>query len=108
GFRVPEGVQVARTLDEVLAYHRSWAERRDALDYEIDGVVIKLNDLDDRADLGTTSHHPRWALAYKFEPRKEVTRVERIAVSVGRTGVLTPVALLLPVQVGGVTIARAS
>ena len=108
GFRVPEKVTLATTLEEVLAYHRSWAELRDELDYEIDGVVVKLDDLDERADMGTTSHHPRWALAYKFEPRKEVTRVERIAVSVGRTGVLTPVALLLPVQVGGVTIARAS
>ena len=108
GFRVPAGVEVMGTLEEVLAYHRSWAERRDDLDYEIDGVVIKLNDLDDRADMGTTAHHPRGALAYKFESRKEVTRVERIAVSVGRTGVLTPVALLIPVQVGGVTISRAS
>ena len=108
GFRVPEKVATATTLEEVLAYHRSWAELRDELNYEIDGVVVKLDDLDERADMGTTSHHPRWALAYKFEPRKEVTRVERIAVSVGRTGVLTPVALLLPVQVGGVTIARAS
>ena len=108
GFRVPEDMGVTGVFDDVLAYHRFWAERRDELDYEIDGVVIKLNALDDRADMGTTSHHPRWALAYKFEPRKEVTRVERIAVSVGRTGVLTPVALLLPVQVGGVTIARAS
>lgn len=108
GFRVPEGGTVATSVGEVLAYHRGWAARRDTLDYEIDGVVIKLDDLDGRADLGTTSHHPRWALAYKFEPRSEVTRVERIAVSVGRTGVLTPVGLLLPVQVGGVTIARAS
>lgn len=108
GFRVPERVERVATLDEVLAYHRSWAEARDGLDYEIDGVVVKLDDLDQRADLGMTSHHPRWALAYKFEPRKEITRVERIAVSVGRTGVLTPVALLLPVQVGGVTISRAS
>jgi DNA ligase (NAD+) len=108
GFKVPERVERAETIEEVLAYHRGWAERRDDLDYEIDGVVIKLDDFDARADMGTTSHHPRWALAYKFEPRKEVTRVEKIVVSVGRTGVLTPVALLLPVQVGGVTISRAS
>jgi DNA ligase (NAD+) len=108
GFRVPDRVTVCGSLEDVLEYHRSWAAQRDDLDYEIDGVVIKLDDLDDRADMGTTSHHPRWAIAYKFEPRKEVTRVERIAVSVGRTGVLTPVALLLPVQVGGVTISRAS
>jgi DNA ligase (NAD+) len=108
GFRVPEGVETVDSLEAILEYHARWGERRDRLDYEIDGVVIKLDDLEARADLGSTSHHPRWALAYKFEPRKEVTRVERIAVSVGRTGVLTPVALLLPVVVGGVTIARAS
>jgi DNA ligase (NAD+) len=71
-------------------------------------VVIKLDHLDSRADLGATSHHPRWALAYKFEPRREITRVEKIAVSVGRTGKLTPVALLRPVEVGGVTVSRAS
>ena len=108
GFRVPDDMSVVESLEDVLDFHRRWTQVRDELDYEIDGIVIKLNELDARADLGATSHHPRWALAYKFEPRKEVTRVERIGVSVGRTGVLTPVALLRPVQVGGVTIARAS
>ena len=72
GFKVPEEMTVVRTLDEVIEYHRRWAERRDDLKYEIDGVVVKLNDLDDRSDLGMTSHHPRWAIAFKFEPRKEV------------------------------------
>jgi DNA ligase (NAD+) len=108
GFRVPDDMSVVESLEEVLNFHRRWDQARDGLDYEIDGIVIKLNELDARADLGSTSHHPRWALAYKFESRKELTRVERIIVSVGRTGVLTPVALLRPVQVGGVTIARAS
>jgi DNA ligase (NAD+) len=108
GFRVPDAVEIADSYEGIREYHRRWGEQRDTLDYEIDGVVVKLDDHESRADLGMTSHHPRWALAYKFEPRKEVTRVERIAVSVGRTGVLTPVALLLPVVVGGVTIARAS
>ncbi len=108
GFRTPERVRIAEDVDQIVAYHAAFADDRDDLDYEIDGVVIKLDDLDARADLGATSHHPRWAMAFKFEPRKEVTRVERIAISVGRTGVLTPVALLLPVQVGGVTISRAS
>jgi DNA ligase (NAD+) len=108
GFRTPERVTVVDDVERIVEYHRAFDEERDDLDYEIDGVVVKLDDLDARADLGSTSHHPRWALAYKFEPRKEVTRVERIVVSVGRTGVLTPVALLLPVQVGGVTISRAS
>jgi DNA ligase (NAD+) len=108
GFRLPDRVECVRSVDEVLAYHAGFHRDRDFLDYEIDGVVVKLNDLDERVDLGMTSHHPRWAIAFKFEPRKEVTRLDRIAISVGRTGVLTPVALLLPVEVGGVTVSRAS
>jgi DNA ligase (NAD+) len=108
GFKTPPQVGTAATVEEILAYHASFDGARDELDYEIDGVVVKLDDLAARARMGTTSHHPRWALAYKFEPRKEVTRIEKIAVSVGRTGVLTPVALLRPVVVGGVTISRAS
>jgi len=70
--------------------------------------VIKLDDLALRPRLGVTSHHPRWAIAFKFEPRAEVTRVQEITVQVGRTGVLTPVALLRPVEVGGVTVSRAT
>ena len=108
GFRTPERVTLAATVEEILEYHGAYAADRDDLDYEIDGVVIKVDHLDARADLGATSHHPRWALAYKFEPRKEITRIEKIAVSVGRTGKLTPVALLRPVEVGGVTVSRAS
>lgn len=108
GFRVPERIEAVSTVEEILEYHRAFEADRDDLDYEIDGVVIKLDDLETREEMGATSHHPRWAMALKFEPRKEVTRVERIAISVGRTGVLTPVALMRPVQVGGVTISRAS
>jgi DNA ligase (NAD+) len=108
GFRVPERVQVARSVEDIIAYHGAFASDRDHLDYEIDGVVIKLDDIAAREELGMTSHHPRWALAYKFEPRREVTRIEKIGLQVGRTGVLTPVAFLRPVLVGGVTIARAS
>lgn len=108
GLKVPERIRLATSLEEVLDYHRAYEQDRDGLDYEIDGIVIKINDLEAREDLGMTSRHPRWALAYKFEPRKEVTRIERIAVQVGRTGVLTPVALLLPVEVGGVTVSRAT
>ena len=89
-------------------YHRAFDADRESLDYEIDGVVVKLDALGPRIRLGSTSHHPRWAIAFKFEPRKEVTRIDRILVSVGRTGVLTPVALLRPVEVGGVTVSRAS
>jgi DNA ligase (NAD+) len=108
GFKTPERVMTVEGLEEILAYHQAFFRDRDDLDYEIDGIVIKLNDLQAREAMGVTSRHPRWALAFKFEPRKEVTRIERIAVSVGRTGVLTPVALLRPVEVGGVTVSRAS
>ncbi|NIP57277.1 MAG: NAD-dependent DNA ligase LigA, partial [Gemmatimonadetes bacterium] len=108
GFKLPEGIDTAEDLGGIEAYHERWAERRDDLDFEVDGVVIKADDLALRQRMGATSAHPRWALAYKFEPRKEVTRVEEIAVSVGRTGVLTPVALMRPVDVGGVTVARAT
>jgi DNA ligase (NAD+) len=108
GFKVPERVRLVSTVEEVIAYHAEYVRDRDELDYEIDGVVIKLNDLDARADLGVTSKHPRWALAFKFEPRREITRIEAIAVQPGRTGVLTPVALLRPVEVGGVTVSKAS
>ena len=108
GFRVPAPLAVAAHADEVLAYRERLAARRDRLDYEIDGIVIKVDDLEARRRLGATSHHPRWALAYKFAPRTEVTRIEAIVVQVGRTGVLTPVALLRPVDVSGVTVSRAT
>ena len=108
GFLVPERVEVVDDIEGIVAFHQAYEQARDDLDYEIDGVVIKLNPLAPRQGLGSTSHHPRWAMAYKFEPRKEVTRIDKIFVSVGRTGVLTPVALLRPVEVGGVTVSRAS
>jgi DNA ligase (NAD+) len=108
GFKLPDRIELAESVADVVAYHANYGRDRDDLDYEIDGVVIKLNDLAERGDLGATSHHPRWAMALKYEPRKEVTRIERIAVSVGRTGKLTPVALLRPVVVGGVTVSRAT
>ncbi len=108
GFRVPERIETASTVDEILAYHAAFEEDRDDLDYEIDGVVIKLDDLAARRAMGATSHHPRWAMAFKFPPRQEVTVIERIDIQVGRTGVLTPVAWLRPVVVGGVTVSRAS
>lgn len=108
GLRTPTPIGFARELGEVVAYHSKLAARRDQLDYGIDGIVLKVDRLALRDRLGATSRHPRWALAYKFEPRREVTRIEEIVVQVGRTGVLTPVALLQPVEVGGVTVARAT
>ena len=108
GFTIPERVTVAHTRDDVERYHHTLATLREDLDYEIDGIVIKPDSLETRRRLGATSHHPRWALAYKFEPRAETTIVDDIVFQVGRTGVLTPVALLRPVDVGGVTVSRAT
>ena len=108
GFRLPERIRTVATPEEIIEYHAAFVDDRDTLDYEIDGVVIKLDDLAARRAMGSTSHHPRWAMAYKFPPRQEVTVIEAIDIQVGRTGVLTPVAWLRPVVVGGVTVSRAS
>jgi len=108
GLRVNTLARRATSLDEIFAYHAELEARRDDLGYEIDGVVIKLDDLAAREAVGWTSRHPRWAFAFKFPPRKEVTRILSILPSVGRTGVVTPVALMLPVEIGGVTVARAT
>ena len=98
----------AKDVDGILAYFAAMTDDRDRLSYEVDGVVIKLQDLVLRDRLGDTAHHPRWAYALKFEPRKEVSQLLRIVASVGRTGVVTPVALLRPVNIGGVTVSRAN
>ncbi|MEA3407642.1 MAG: NAD-dependent DNA ligase LigA [Chloroflexota bacterium] len=95
-------------VEEMLEYHRTLAEMRDDLPYEIDGVVYKVNDLADQEALGTRTRDPRWALAYKFQPRHATTQIEDIKVQVGRTGQLTPVAILKPVSIGGVRVSRAS
>jgi len=108
GFPVNELVARAAGVPDVIAYHAELAGRRDDLEYEIDGVVVKLDDVGSREEVGATSHHPRWAFAFKFLPRKEVTRILAIVPSVGRTGVVTPVAILRPVELGGVTVSRAS
>ena len=108
GFLVPERVEVVESVDDMAAYHKEFADRRDELDYEIDGVVAKVNALGDRVRLGETSHHPRWAMALKFEPPQAAAVVRKIEVQVGRTGVVTPVARLWPVKIGGVTIRNAS
>jgi DNA ligase (NAD+) len=108
GFPVSDLVERVEDVEAILAYHADLMDRRDDLPYEIDGVVIKLDDLAAREELGATSRHPRWAYAYKFPPRGEVTRILSIVASVGRTGVVTPVALMRPVEIGGVTVSRAS
>jgi DNA ligase (NAD+) len=108
GLRIAPEARECQTIDEVFAYHREMEGRRDTLGYEIDGVVVKLADLASRRQLGTTARHPRWALAFKFAPREQETIIRAVAVQVGRTGVLTPVAELEPVEIGGVTVARAT
>lgn len=108
GFRVNERIRRAATVEEIQGYHREMESARDDLGYEIDGIVIKLDDFAAREQMGWTSRHPRWAFAYKFPPRKEITRILSIVPSVGRTGVVTPVALMLPVEIGGVTVSRAT
>lgn len=96
------------TVDEIVDYHRELAQGRATLGYEVDGVVIKVADLAARTRLQATSRHPRWAIAFKFRPSEEATTIEKILVQVGRTGVLTPVAVLRPVDIGGVTVSRAT
>lgn len=108
GFTVAPGGRLARGIKDAIAYHHDLEKKREDLDYEIDGVVIKVNSLEDQEKLGMRTNNPKWAVAYKFEPRKEITRVEDIVVQVGRTGVITPLALLKPVEVGGVTVSRAT
>ncbi len=108
GLPAPVLRRLCASIDEVMAFHRKTESMRDQLPYEIDGVVVKVNRRDWQDRLGMKSRSPRWAIAYKFRPRKEITIVQDIVVSVGRTGTLTPVALLKPVEVGGVTISRAT
>ncbi len=108
GFRTNPASRLCRTPGEVLAYYREWAEKRDTLDYDADGVVIKVNSGAERATLGLTARAPRWALAYKFPARQATTRVLDIVIQVGRTGALTPVAVLEPVKLSGTTISRST
>jgi len=108
GFKVNPNVIQAAGLDELLAFCREWGERRESLPYEIDGVVAKVDSIDQQCRLGWTAKSPRWAIAFKFTARQAETVLENIEVQVGRTGVLTPVARLRPVVVGGVTVSNAT
>ncbi len=108
GFRVNPHREALRSLDELLAFIERAEKERSSLGYEIDGVVIKVNETALQRRLGYTGKAPRWAIAYKFTARFGVTRVEDILVQVGRTGKLTPVAALAPVPIGGITVTRAT
>jgi DNA ligase (NAD+) len=108
GFRVNPHRESLHTLEELQAFMERAEQQRATLGYEIDGVVIKVNSTALQSRLGFTGRAPRWAVAYKFTARSAVTRLEDITVQVGRTGKLTPVAVLRPVQLGGITVARAT
>ncbi|MEW5867576.1 MAG: NAD-dependent DNA ligase LigA, partial [Bacillota bacterium] len=108
GFRVNPNTRLCRNIDEVLEYCEAWGEKRDTLDYEIDGVVVKVNSLSQQERLGATAKSPRWAVAYKFPARQATTVVRDIIVQVSRTGTLTPVAVLDPVELAGSTVSRAT
>jgi DNA ligase (NAD+) len=108
GFRVNPHRQLAGSIDEVLAFLEHWSERRHQLDYDTDGVVIKVASLAEQAELGQISRAPRWAIAYKFPPEEYETTVLDIHVQVGRTGAVTPVAILEPTLVAGSTVRRAT
>jgi DNA ligase (NAD+) len=108
GFPTNPVAERFETIEQVARFCESWEERRDDLDYEIDGVVVKVDDLDLQRQLGAVGREPRWATAWKFPAEQAVTRLRRIDVSVGRTGVLTPFAMLEPVFVGGATVSVAT
>jgi len=107
-FRASDDWKLCDGIDEVIAYCDEWDTKREKLPYEIDGVVIKVNSTAIQNELGYTAKAPRWAIAYKYPARQETTVVTDIIVQVGRTGALTPVAVLEPVQVGGVTVSRST
>jgi DNA ligase (NAD+) len=107
-FRASDDWKLCDGIEKVLAYCDAWEPKREHLPYEIDGVVIKVNSTGIQRELGFTAKAPRWAIAYKYPARQETTVVNDIRVQVGRTGTLTPVAVLEPVQVGGVTVSRST
>jgi DNA ligase (NAD+) len=108
GFPVSARARRCAGLDDVLAYCAELEVARDALDYDADGAVVKVDDLEQQRRLGATAHHPRWAIAYKFAARQATTRVLAIEINVGKTGALTPTARLEPVELAGVTVGKVS
>jgi len=108
GFNVNRNWKLLKNVDAVLEYIREWEAKRDALPYEIDGIVIKVNSVGMQRQLGFTGKAPRWAIAYKYPARAGITKINDILVQVGRTGKLTPVAALEPVFIGGTTVSRAT
>ena len=108
GFKVPSAAKMARNIDEVLEFINYWDTHRHNLPYETDGVVIKVNNLQQQEELGYTAKSPRWAIAYKFKAEQVTTLLNKITYQVGRTGAITPVANLEPVELAGTVVKRAS
>ena len=108
GFRVNPHFKLCETIEEVIKYCDSWEGKRKGLEFEIDGMVVKVNSIAQQAKLGVTSKSPRWAIAYKFPAEKALTEIEDIIIQVGRTGAITPVAILKPVHLSGTTVSRAT
>lgn len=108
GFKINQEWKKCKTIDEVIDYVEYWTENRRNLPYEIDGIVIKVDDLPQQEKLGFTARTPRWAIAYKFPATEAITRIEDVELSVGRTGVVTPTAILEPVFIDGSTVGRAT
>ena len=108
GFRVSSHLRLSRTVDEVIEYCSEWQEKKEGLDYDVDGMVIKVNSLGQQRRLGSTTKSPRWAIAYKFPAKQATTTIRDILIQVGRTGALTPVAVLDPTPLAGTTITRAT
>jgi len=108
GLRINPNITRLKTIGEVIDHCLSWEKRREELDYEIDGMVIKIDSLDQQRRLGQTAKNPRWAIAYKFAAKQRTTKVKDILLQVGRTGAITPVADLEPVALGGITVSRAT
>ena len=108
GFKVPKTITLAKSIDEVFEFVSHWDSKRHDLPYETDGIVIKVNNLQQQEELGYTSKYPRWAIAYKFKAEQVSTILNKITYQVGRTGAITPVANLVPVQLAGTTVKRAS
>jgi len=108
GFKINPNIALRRSLDEAEKYYQGWVESREKFPYEADGIVVKVNSIALQQELGTVTHEPRWAIAYKFPAIQGTTKLLDIGINVGRTGSLNPYAILEPVQVGGVVISSAA
>ncbi len=108
GLRVTPVLEIADDIEKAITICKEWQEKRNILDYDIDGMVIKVNDIRQREELGATTKNPRWAMAYKFPAEQAVSRIKDIILSVGRTGAVTPIAVLEPVELSGTTVSRST